>query len=162
MKTFVALCWMLACSLASAQDHTSYVLQRSPAGVWAECAPPNDCRASPGARGVWFELEVAQRLVLSQRALVELQSTLQLTEKKGSLLDDRLQLCEVREYELVSELSGTKFLLGDARVGKAAAEQRATRAESSLSAWYNRKGLWFGVGVLSAVALGGGAFALVR
>lgn len=141
-------------------DPPSYILHHGIDGGWLECDGTVDCSSIPGERGVWFEQSIAKKLVEEHKAAADIASLVVTYEEKTKLIETRLALCKESEGLAVAETHGFEDAILDATAQKRAAEARAEEAIASRDAWYNAKVLWFGGGLLSAIALLGLGWAI--
>lgn len=147
---------LLLATSAHAQDlpdPPSYLLHHGRDGGWLECDGTVDCSTIPGERGIWFELSLASKLVEEHKAATDIATLVAALEEKAKLVETRLALCKESEGLAIAETHGFEDAILDAVAQKRAAEGRAEAAEASRDAWYNSKVLWFGGGLLSAIAL---------
>lgn len=166
MKKSIALLLTLACaSSAGAQslpEPTSYILHHGTDGGWIECGGKVDCARLPGKRGVWFDLDMAHRLVDEHTAYPEMRLELEATSTKAELISERLAICKDSVGLMEAEAHGVDAAIDDAVFQQREAEERAERAEALRDAWYNSKLLWYSAGLLSSVVVLGGAIVLSR
>jgi len=163
MTKLAALCVRLGCSGAlvfllaagvraqELPDPTSYVLHHGADGGWLECDGSMDCRAIKGKRGVWFELEIAEKLVHEHRAYADMEALVAATEQKTKLVEGRLTICQDALNLADAEAHGAEAAIDDAVAGQRDAEDQAAAAIASRDAWYNGKLLWYGAGLATAM-----------
>lgn len=166
-KKSSARCLALVCSalllvsaVARAQvvpDTPSYLLHHGVDGKWVECDGKVDCARTPGKRGVWFELELAQHLTEGHRALPAMQAELRATTTKVGLVEERLKICQDALNLADAESHGMDAAIEDAVFQQRLAEEKAADAIASRDAWYNGKLLWYSAGLLTAVVVLGAA-----
>lgn len=161
MTRLVALCVRLGCSgvlllvagvhAQELPDPTSYVLHHGADGGWLECDGTADCRTIKGKRGVWFELEIAEKLVHEHRAYADMEALVTAIEQKTKLVEGRLAICQDALKLADAEAHGAEAAIDDAVAGQREAEDAEAAAIASRDAWYNGKLLWYSAGLATAL-----------